>query len=481
VRKLKDTLREPAPYTLVAGNGQSIGGRMLQTSDRNRFKGTSDADHRSSGYYRATGPGKEVSRGKLPLFRPEAVNQQSDKPYGEILLLRPLAISLLLWLAILFIVAVVVFLVVGRYTSKAHVSGILLPDQGLIKLYAPQAGILLACRVHEGQQVRSGEVVFEMTSDRGSLAFRSTETEIRNELLNRRQTLIQQLIDTTELGRQQQNYLRERIANVRQEQTQLASEVETTERKLTLTGQILDKYKQLRKADLISLLELEEKEREPLEQQKALAELRRSQVAAEKEVRDIQSQLQRAPLQTQLEIASFQRSIDEIEGQLTEHEASRAGVVRAPSDGTISAVTDKVGVMVQPSAALATLVPSQSKLEAHFYAPSRAIGFVKLGEKVVLHYQAYPSAQFGYHLGIISQIPQVALSPAEYASRTERTAQEPMYEIIVTLPAEVIVLHGQPHKLRAGMAVDGDILLDRRRLIEWIFEPLLNLRGELIP
>ena len=45
------------------------------------------------------------------------------------------------------------------------------------------------------------------------------------------------------------------------------------------------------------------------------------------------------------------------------------------------------------------------------------------------------------------------------------------------LPAQAIDAYGKPEPLKAGMQVEADILLDRRRLIEWIFEPLLSLSG----
>ena len=421
----------------------------------------------------------EIEASQLPLFRLEAINHQAEKPYGEIILLRPVALSILLWLAIGFIAVVVTFLVVGTYTNKAHISGVLVPDRGLIKLYPPASGTLLACRVYEGQQVRKGDILFELSSDRSSLALGSTETEIRNELLSRRQSLIQERANTLQLSRQQQTYLQERLDKIREEEAHLASEADTTGRKLELAERMLNKYRQLRSADLISPLQLEEKEGEPLEQQKALQDLQRQQVASEREGRDAESQLQRVPLQTQMQVAALERNISEIEGQLSEHEASRAAVVRSPTDGIVSAIVDKTGIMVQPSSALATLVPAQAKLEAHLYAPSRAIGFVKAGESVVLRYQAYPAEKFGHHLGVVSQVSRVALTPSEYAFRTDGSAQEPMYEITVSLPTQSIVLYGQSHGLQAGMAVDADILLDHRRLIEWIFEPLLSLRGRL--
>ena len=417
----------------------------------------------------------------LALFRPEALCRQGDKPYGEVILLRPVALSVLLWLALGFIAAVITFLVCGHYTNKAHSSGILAPDRGLIKLYAPLSGTLLACHVHEGQQVWKGDVLFELSSDRSSVALGSTETAIRNELLSRRQSLILERANTLNVSVQQQKDLRDRLNRVEQEQLHLALETEATKKKLAIAELILDRYRQLRRADLISPLQLEEKEADPLEQQKQLQELERSQVALESERQDLQSQLEKSPLQAQVQVAGLERNISEIEGELREHEVSRQAVVRAPVDGTVSAILDKVGITVQPNGALATLVPTPATLQAHLYAPSRTIGFVKTGQQVIVRYLAYPSEKFGQQQGVVAQVSGVPLSPAEYSFRTDRSVEEPMYEITVALPTQAIMLNGQPHALQAGMGVDAEILLDRRRLIYWILEPLLSFRRRLAP
>jgi membrane fusion protein len=429
--------------------------------------------------YRAEGAAGGNHAGDLPLFRPEALDQQKHQLYGEIVLLRPVALLLFLWLALFFTAAITSFLIFGRYTEKAHISGVLLPDRGLIKLYSPIGGILIASHVHEGQEVRKGDVLFELSSDKSSLALGSTQTEIHRELVSRRQSLMQERADALKLGIQQELFLKDRLGKLKEERRRVVLETDTSQRKLVLADGMVDKYRQLRSANLISALQLEEKEGEPLEQQKALQELQRSQLALEREYKEVESQLQRIPLQTETQVAPLDRSIAEIEGQLSENEASRAAVVRAPANGIISAIGAKTGITVQPSSPLATLVPAEAKLEAHLYAPSRAIGFVKPGAKVSLRYQAYPSEKFGHHFGVVSQVSRVALNPAEYAFRTGGTIDEPMYEITVLLSSESIMLYRQPQRLQAGMAVDADILLQRRRLIEWIFEPLLRLRGRL--
>jgi hypothetical protein len=67
----------------------------------------------------------------LPLFRPEAILHQQQKSYGEIILIRPLSLTLLTCLALVIIALTGAFLLLGRYTEKGRVSGALLtPPSG---------------------------------------------------------------------------------------------------------------------------------------------------------------------------------------------------------------------------------------------------------------------------------------------------------------------------------------------------------------
>jgi hypothetical protein len=62
----------------------------------------------------------------LPLFRPEALLHQQQKSYGEIILIRPLSLTLLTWLSLVILALAGAFLLLGRYTEKVSVFGALL-------------------------------------------------------------------------------------------------------------------------------------------------------------------------------------------------------------------------------------------------------------------------------------------------------------------------------------------------------------------
>src|ERR671921_543264 len=113
---------------------------------------------------------QDATSERLPLFRPEVFGQPAARAYGEIILLRPVSLTVFLFLALIFVASAVSFLVFAHYTNKARLAGILLPDRGLVKIFPPQTGTILECHVRNGQHIRKGEVLFEITSDRSILA-----------------------------------------------------------------------------------------------------------------------------------------------------------------------------------------------------------------------------------------------------------------------------------------------------------------------
>lgn len=82
-------------------------------------------------------PNPEPTSQPLPLFRAEALAAQQHKFYGEILLIRPFSLTLLVWLGIGISAAVLGFLLLGTYTEKAHVDGVLLPKEKAADLFLP--------------------------------------------------------------------------------------------------------------------------------------------------------------------------------------------------------------------------------------------------------------------------------------------------------------------------------------------------------
>src|SRR5258708_39514519 len=133
--------------------------------------------------------------------------------------------------------------------------------------------------------------------------------------------------------------------------------------------------------------------------------------------------------------------------------------------------------MVTPATPLASPIPANTILEAHLFAPSRSIGFVRAGQEVLLRYVAYPHQKFGSHSARVTAIARNPLLPADLGFTPPDGSREPVYRIKVELASQTVGAYGLQEPLQARMQGEADILPDRPRLIEWVFQPLLSPAG----
>ena len=52
---------------------------------------------------------------------------------------------------------------------------------------------------------------------------------------------------------------------------------------------------------------------------------------------------------------------------------------------------------------------------------------------------------------------------------------EPVYRIVVKLDRQSVWAYNKQQLFRAGMTLDADIRQDRRRLIDWVMDPLISV------
>jgi membrane fusion protein len=130
-----------------------------------------------------------------------------------------------------------------------------------------------------------------------------------------------------------------------------------------------------------------------------------------------------------------------------------------------------------------SLVPAGSKLEAHLFSPSRSIGFLKPGQRVLLRYEAYPYQKFGNYEGVLTSISRSSMSPSELPAqvagltRLTGTSTEPVYRLNVGLKSQTVNVYGKPVALQPGMLLAADVMIEKRRLGEWILDPVLRAAG----
>ena len=91
------------------------------------------------------------------LFRREAVRHATRRLEGEVILATPLSIKTLGFFLAAVIFAVAAFLFNASYARKATVTGLLVPDQGMVRAATQATGSLQSIMVKEGDIVAAGD------------------------------------------------------------------------------------------------------------------------------------------------------------------------------------------------------------------------------------------------------------------------------------------------------------------------------------
>ncbi|MBS0424029.1 MAG: HlyD family efflux transporter periplasmic adaptor subunit [Proteobacteria bacterium] len=414
---------------------------------------------------------------KRTLFRTEALSHQQDRLHGEVLIARSPAVSLLVWLTALFAVSIVGFAFWGEYTRKEHVVGYLLPTQGMIRIFSPQTGIVLEKHAGEGQLVKQGDALLTISSERTTSNTRETQAAMLAELKQRRDSLRQEQGKQKEIDALTGNSIAGRIrgleSEIREAQGQLAlqaSRVANAERTVT-------RYEKLLAERFVSDAAVQEKQEALIDQRNQHAQLKRSITSLNRELSTARVELSASGLKQANNTAAIERQISELEQQLTEADARRSIILTAPADGTVTTILAEVGQTANPAMPLLSILPAGAELQAQLLVPTRAAGFIKPAQQVSLRYQAFPYQRFGHHLGEVAEIGRTVIQPDE--SSLPVAVQESVYRITVRLPQQQVQAYGQAMPLQAGMVLDADIHIDRRRLIEWVFDPLLSITGRI--
>ncbi len=416
------------------------------------------------------------------LFRPEVIEGRQQAWLGSIQLVRPLSLAVLTAGVVAVAVAAGAFLYEGRYTRKAHISGYLVPDRGVVRLVPPQQAVVLERRVVEGAQVRAGDVLFVLSLDRATLAG-DTRAAVKASLDARVRSLHDSARQRAQLQAAQLRSLDRQVDNMRRELAQIDAENELQTQRLTMAQQAVARFESLQRDNFVSAAQVQTKREELLAVRAQIQALARQRGAQMRELGVLEAQRRELPLEAQARQGEIERELAGVAQEAAEIEAKQRIVIRAPQDGVVTAVLAEAGHSVSPDTALASLLPAGARLEAQLFAPSSAVGFVQRDQAVQLRYQAFPYQKFGHHGGQVLAVSRTPLQASELAglplpqSLKEAPSAEPLYRITVALDAQTVRAYGQARPLAAGMQLEADVLLDRRRLIEWIFEPLLSVSG----
>jgi membrane fusion protein len=411
------------------------------------------------------------------LFRQEAIDAQREKLLGEVSIARPVPTWVFTVLALSFAALIIGFMFWGEYTRRERVEGFLVPHAGAAQILAPEAGILAELMVREGDEVAAGSPIARLSLERGTASGATSTELLQRELSMRVANLEAEKENIRLLAEQQKEQLVRRIDDLNKELRQSDAEIRLQQTRVASAREDFQRTQQLVKDGFVSDTALTAKRNEQLDQQVKLETLRRNRATIERDLRGAQSDLPGVDLRARQQIDQLTREKGQLQQSLVQEETRKETIIRAPIAGVVTNIAVARGASLAADAPLATVLPSGSGLQAQLLVPTRAIGFVQPGNAVVLRYEAFPFQRFGQYHGTVDAVSRTVWSPGEKVG--PMTVREPVYRIDVELEQQTVTAGGQQVALRPGMLVNADILLEKRTVFEWIFEPVLELRGRL--
>lgn len=410
----------------------------------------------------------------LPLFRTVTPDAGAQRGTVGLRALRWTLPTLLLAGAV---AAGAVFAASASYARRQATIGALAPAAGAVRMTPPRAGLIAALHVQHGQPVAAGDPLFTLDFAQsldggGTLDAALRETLDRQEALLREQLSAEATRTATERAR-----LDARIAGLDIERTALAAQRALQDRRAALAEERASSATEFRRRGLLSETEARAREDTALSHRQDLAALDQRLAAMAQEA--TQAALQRDTLAAESadRAARLRAGLQDLARQRAEVAASRALVMRAPVAGRVTALQAAAGQRADPARPVLTLVPEGSALRAELFVPSRAIGFIRPGQAVRLMYDAFPFQHFGTYRGVVESVSEAMLAPEEVTGPVR--PQGPAYRVSVRLERATVAAGGRELPLQPDMTLRADIVLEERRLLAWLLEPLLSARGRM--
>ena len=424
-----------------------------------------------------------MSSSHFSFFRHEVLASKKNTWTGHIILTRPFSFVFFTWCAVVVALCIVAFLFWGSYTNKTTVEGQLMAVSGVVRVYSPDTGTITQKFAEEGALVKQGDPLFVLSTSRfGSNG--SIQDKLAAEAQIKKTLALQDLERLKRIHQNETRNIQNTVSRLQNQLNHIKQQQSSQTRRIRLAEQLLAKHKLLVSQDAAAEQEAIAYESDLLDQRARLDTLKREETETLKEIEQQSSTLKSLPERHKTELSQLNRAITDMNQEILDLGIKSEQTIRAAKTGYISAVNVENGQQVDSSKLLLSITPEQTELLANLYVPSKAIGFVKAKDKVILRYQAYPYQKFGHAEGEIVSVARTALGKQELAGLGTIFSEmallnEPAYLVKVKLAKQTVKAYGEEKPLQIGMILEADILHERKKLYEWVLDPLYSISGKL--
>jgi membrane fusion protein len=406
------------------------------------------------------------------LFRQEAIDHQRFRIWGEVALALPKSYALVTGFIALSVFAMALFVATHSYARKEHAAGFLVPTEGIARISPPRDGTIIAVHVSEGQHVERGAPLLTVTDTETSDRGENIDDAKADRLREQTDRLKDQIRLEREKTHAEEQRLQSQIQGSLTEITALTRQQTIQRERIEIAHQQLVGAVELANKGYLSKVEMRRRQDAHLAEIQSDSSLEKELAGKQTELSQQQNALQQLPIATAQRVAQLEASIAELEVHLKEIEGRRGYLLSAPIAGRVSSLQAWVGKLAEPKMPALSIVPDGDILEAELLVPTRAIGFIAVGQTVHISYDTFPFQQFGFALGNIRTVSRTLLKPDEIVG--PMLLREPSYRVGVALERQTMRAYGAELPLEPDLQLQADIEFERRSLLAWILDPLLS-------
>jgi membrane fusion protein len=404
------------------------------------------------------------------IFRQQAIAALSKRMPGRPICVAPRPWLWLNALILLIVLCLAVFLSQASFTRKEVSRGWLLADRGTIRVSSRTPASVSRVFRKVGDPVKAGDPLITLTRDNRMSDGASRSETLLGHLFDETAEVETQMDALLQQLESQTSGLQPQLADVAKAAVALQSRRDEQQRRIDLNRQKLKQLDQAGLSGAVSEWDISQQREKLVTLSQALdaidqeiAEQRRDQTRLRGEIASLSGEVQirQSALRTRrLQLAQ----------QIAEHEVQRQMTLTSPVNGVVASVSVHPGYPVVAHELLATVLPANSELVADIFVPSRAAGYIRVGQRVQLAYDAFPHQQYGTFGGHVEHIVEHVLLPGEIPQTFP--IREATYRVRVSIDESDIGAQFGAARLRPGMLLSADLLLETRSLLAWLLDPL---------
>lgn len=404
------------------------------------------------------------------LFRPEVIEHRAQRLHGEVVISQSLSTRVVVAGLAAMALVVCLWLALGSFARTETARGSLVTVVPSVKAVAPLAGIVTSLNVAEGAKVRKGQVLAVVTMTRltedGGDAVRDNLDALRARmaLLNSQVGLEGARLDG------ERTRLSAMLASAVDDERQLDDQVALQEEVVESSRALFEQIEKVVERGFVSRVEFEHRRQGYLAARQSLGTLAQQRAAARSRAAEARGSLESLKSQSAAQVDQIRSDRLALAQQEAQLRGEQTYVVASSINGRVTALQTALGRATAVGGTLMTVVPESAPLQAEVYAPSRAIGLVRPGQRTRLLYDAFPYQRFGSFGGRIVSVSGTAIDPRENDVPVQ--AEEMVYRVVVSLDRQSIPAYGSSVALQPGMTFTANIVLERQSFFAWLLTPL---------